>query len=123
MVRIESEVFVGVGGFVDIKSTQTGTSLKVNIIDSNDGCYKVSYQPETAGDFVVSVNVDGEAIKKSPFQLKVREQPTRRKKHGKSTASTGNGTTYYQLIECLSPFVTSVKTYTSVAIFLCPSFP
>ena len=109
--------------FVDIKSTQTGTSLKVNIIDSNDGCYKVSYQPETAGDFVVSVNVDGEAIKKSPFQLKVREQPTRRKKHGKSTASTGNGTTYYQLIECLSPFVTSVKTYTSVAIFLCPSFP
>ena len=108
--------------FVDIKSTQTGTSLKVNIADSKDGCYKVSYQPETAGDFFVSVNVAGEAIKNSPFQLKVREQPTRRKKHGKSTAFTGNAT-YYQLIECLLPFVTLVKTYTLMAIAFHPSCP
>ncbi|XP_022791129.1 E3 ubiquitin-protein ligase TRIM71-like [Stylophora pistillata] len=55
--------------FVDIKSTQTGTSLKVNITDSKDGCYKVSYKPETAGDFIVSVIVAGEAVKGSPFQL------------------------------------------------------
>ena len=108
--------------FVDIKSTQTGTSLKVNIADSKDGCYKVSYQPETAGDFIVSVNVAGEAIKNSPFQLKVREQPTRRKKHGKSTASMGNAT-YYQLIECLSPFVILVKTYTLMAVAFHPSCP
>ena len=59
---------------VDIKSLQTGTALKVNINDSKDGCYKVSYKPETAGEFIVSITVAGTAIKGSPFQLKVKER-------------------------------------------------
>ena len=59
---------------VDIKSLQERKSVKVNIKDSKDGCYKVSYKPETAGEFIVFITVAGEAIKGSPFQLKVNER-------------------------------------------------
>ena len=59
---------------VDIESVQTGTALKLNIKDSKDGCYKVSYKPESTGEFNVFVNVAGEAIKGSPFQLKVKKR-------------------------------------------------
>ena len=57
---------------VCIQSVQTGKTIKVTIKDSKDGCYKVSYKPEAAGEFNVSITVSGEAINGSPFQLKVR---------------------------------------------------
>ena len=59
---------------VDITSLQMGTALQVNVTDSNNGCYTVSYKPETAGDFNVSVRVADEPIKGSPFQLKVEKK-------------------------------------------------
>ncbi|XP_078364698.1 E3 ubiquitin-protein ligase TRIM45-like [Oculina patagonica] len=69
-----------IDGFcVCIKSQQTGTTLKANITDSQDGCYKVSYKPEVAGEFNVDITVAGEAIKGSPFQLKVKERKQKRK--------------------------------------------
>ena len=58
---------------VCIKSTQTRENVKVNITDSKDGCYKVSYKPEATGEFKVHITVAGEAIKGDPFQLKVKE--------------------------------------------------
>ena len=64
---------------VDIQSLQTRSTLKVNITDLQDGCYKVSYKPEAAGEFNVSVTVAGEAIKGSPFQMKVRKAISRAK--------------------------------------------
>ena len=77
---------------VDIKSLQTGTSVKVNMTDSQDGCYKISYKPETAGEFIVSITVAGEAIKGSPFQLKVKERSFVYvvKKRGKSSGESFN---------------------------------
>ena len=59
---------------VDITSLETGTALQVNVTDSNNGCYTVSFKPETAGDFNVSVRVADEPIKGSPFQLKVEKK-------------------------------------------------
>jgi len=59
---------------VCIQSLQTRETLKVIIIDSKDGCYKVLYKPEAAGTFNVSIMVSGQAINGSPFQLKVRER-------------------------------------------------
>ena len=59
---------------VDIKSVQTGAALQAKITDSNNGCYTVSYNPQTAGDFNVTVHVADEPIKGSPFQLKVKEK-------------------------------------------------
>ena len=59
---------------VCIKSTQTRENVKVNITDSKDGCYKVSYKPEATGEFKIHITVAGEAIKGGPFQLKVKER-------------------------------------------------
>ena len=64
---------------VCIQSVQTRKTIKVTITDSKDGCYKVSYKPEAAGEFNVSITVSGEAIKGSPFRLKVRERKTKGK--------------------------------------------
>ena len=58
---------------VDIKSLQTGRITKPSITDTKDGCYKVTYEPETAGEFRVSISVAGEPIMGSPFQLRVEE--------------------------------------------------
>lgn len=62
---------------VCIQSLQTGKSVKVTITDSQDGCYRVSYKPEATGQFNVVITVAGEAIKGSPFQLKVEERKGR----------------------------------------------
>lgn len=59
---------------VDIRSLQTGTALQADITDSNNGCYTVSYKPQIAGDFNVSVYVADEPIEGSPFQVKVKEK-------------------------------------------------
>ena len=59
---------------VCIQSTQTRENVKVNITDSKDGCYKVSYSTEATGEFKVHIAVAGEAIKGGPFQLKVKER-------------------------------------------------
>ena len=64
---------------VYIQSTQTRETVKVNITDSQDGCYKVSYKPEANGEFKVVITVAGEAIKGSPFQLKVKERKGKKK--------------------------------------------
>ncbi|KAJ7374768.1 hypothetical protein OS493_005116 [Desmophyllum pertusum] len=69
---------------VDIQSLQAGTALKANITDTRDGCYKVSYKPEAAGEFNVLITVASEAIKGSPFQLKVKGQKVKRKKERKT---------------------------------------
>lgn len=68
--------------------------LKVNITDPQDGCYKVSYKPETTGEFNVTIAVSGEAINGSPFQLKVKERDTSAKemKKGKRVLSGINFT-------------------------------
>ena len=58
---------------VDIKSLETGRITKPSITDTKDGCYKVTYEPETAGEFSVSITVAGEPIMGSPFQLRVEE--------------------------------------------------
>ncbi|KAJ7374762.1 hypothetical protein OS493_005110 [Desmophyllum pertusum] len=77
---------------VDIRSLQTGTAMKgKRIRDTRDGCYKVSYKPEAAGEFNVLITVAREAIKGSPFQLKVKERKLKGRKKGKQYAeSTGN---------------------------------
>ncbi|XP_020631354.1 tripartite motif-containing protein 45-like [Orbicella faveolata] len=59
---------------VCIQSLQTRKTLEATITDSKDGCYKVSYRPEAAGEFNVVITVAGEAIKGSPFHLKVKER-------------------------------------------------
>ena len=53
---------------------KTRKSVKASITDSQDGCYKVSYKPEAAGEFNIHITVSGEAINGSPFQLKVEER-------------------------------------------------
>ena len=58
---------------VDIKSLETGIITKPSITDTKDGCYKVTYKPETAGEFSVSITVAGKAIMGSPFQLRVEK--------------------------------------------------
>ena len=65
---------------VCIQSLQTRETVKATITDSQDGCYKVSYTPEATGEFNVAITVAGEAIKGSPFQLKVKEIKGRLKK-------------------------------------------
>ena len=60
---------------VDIQSLQTRRITKPSITDTKDGCYKVTYRPETAGEFSVSITVAGEAIMGSPFQLRVERGP------------------------------------------------
>ena len=64
---------------VCIESVQTEKTLKVTITDSQDGCYKVLYKPDAAGEFNVSITVSGEAINGSPFQLKVSKRETKAK--------------------------------------------
>ena len=59
---------------VDIQSLRTGEVIKPRICDSNDGCYEVYYKLEDAGEFSVSVTIEGEKIRGSPFQLKVKER-------------------------------------------------
>jgi len=59
---------------VRIESVKTRKTVKATITDSQDGCYKVSYKPEAAGEFNIRITVSGEAIKGSPFQLRVEER-------------------------------------------------
>ena len=74
---------------VNIQSTQTRETVKVTITDSRDGCYKVSYKPEAAGEFLVVITVAGEAIKGSPFHLKVKEKKLQGKKKAQHVESPG----------------------------------
>ncbi|KAJ7374742.1 E3 ubiquitin-protein ligase dtx3l [Desmophyllum pertusum] len=73
---------------VDIQSLQAGTALKANVTDTGDGCYKVSYKPEAAGEFNVLITVAREAIKGSPFQLKVKERKLKGRKKEERAEST-----------------------------------
>ena len=59
---------------VRIESVKSRKTVKTIIVDSQDGCYTVSYKPEAAGELNVRITVSGEAIKGSPFQLKVEER-------------------------------------------------
>ena len=72
--------------FVDIKSLKKETGLTVNITDLHDGSYNVSYKPETAEEFIVSI-IAKESIKSSPFQLKVEERKP--KKRGRKQRKEG----------------------------------
>jgi len=77
---------------VDILSPQTERVTKPSITDSKDGSYQVKYKPEDAGEFSVSITVGGEAIRGSPFQLKVegRNSRTKGRKKGKRESSGMN---------------------------------
>lgn len=69
--------------FVDIKSLKKETGLTV----IHDGSYNVSYKPETAEEFIVSISIAKESIKSSPFQLKVEERKP--KKRGRKQRKEG----------------------------------
>ncbi|XP_068724859.1 E3 ubiquitin-protein ligase TRIM71-like isoform X2 [Montipora capricornis] len=59
---------------VDIQSLRTGEVMKPRIADSKDGCYEVKYKLDDAGEFSVSVTIEGEKVRGSPFQLKVEKR-------------------------------------------------
>ena len=58
---------------VEIISINTMRLLTASVTDSKNGRYQIKYRSETAGDFKISVTVRGEAIKDSPFRLRVRK--------------------------------------------------
>ena len=58
---------------VEIISINTMGLLTAGVTDSKNGRYQIKYRSETAGDFKISVTVRGEAIKDSPFRLRVRK--------------------------------------------------
>ena len=74
---------------VCIQSMQTRENVNVFISDSQDGSYKVLYKPEVAGEFNVVITVAGEAIKGSPFLLKVKERKLKGKKKAQHAQSPG----------------------------------
>ena len=74
---------------VYIQSMQTRETVKVDITDSQDGCYKVSYKPEVAGGFNVVIKVAGEAVKGSPFHLNVKERKLKGKTKAQHAESPG----------------------------------
>jgi len=63
--------------------TQGGDNFKVHVsgpehveptvVDNGDGTYKVTYAPETAGDYDVNVTLDGHSIKGAPHHVSVKE--------------------------------------------------
>ena len=74
---------------VCIHSMQTRETVNVFISDSQDGSYKVLYKPEVAGDFYVAITVAGEAVKGSPFLLKVKERKLEEKMKAQHAQSPG----------------------------------
>ena len=64
---------------IDIQSLRTGEVIKPRICDSKDGCYEVKYKLDDAGEFSVSVTIEGEKIRGSPFHLKVEERAKEKK--------------------------------------------
>ena len=48
--------------------------MKPRIADSKDGCYEVKYKLDDAGEFSVSVTIEGERVRGSPFQLKAEKR-------------------------------------------------
>ena len=61
---------------VEIISINTMGILTASVTDSKNGRYRVKYKSETADDFKISVTIRGEAIKDSPFRLRVRKRET-----------------------------------------------
>ena len=61
---------------VEIISINEKGILIASMTDSKNGRYQVKYRSETADDFKISVTVQGEAIKDSPFILRVRKRET-----------------------------------------------
>ena len=61
---------------VEIISINTMGILTASVTDSKNGRYQVKYSSETADDFKISVIVRGEAIKDSPFRLRVKKRET-----------------------------------------------
>ncbi|XP_022787727.1 tripartite motif-containing protein 45-like isoform X2 [Stylophora pistillata] len=59
---------------VEITSINKKGTLIASVTDSKNGRYQVKYRSETTGDFKISVTVRGEAIKDSPFTLRVRKR-------------------------------------------------
>ena len=74
---------------VSIHSMQTRETVNVFISDSQDGSYKVLYKPEVAGEFYVAITVAGEAVKGSPFLLKVKERKLEEKMKAQHAQSPG----------------------------------
>ena len=59
---------------VEIISINTMGILTASVTDSKNGRYRVKYRSETADDFKISVTIRGEAIKDSPFRLRVKKR-------------------------------------------------
>ena len=62
---------------VAISSPKTRGTLKTSVTNSKNGQYHVKYKSDAGGDFNVSISVRGEAIKRSPFKLTVKEKTTK----------------------------------------------
>ena len=61
---------------VEIISISTMGILTASVTDTKNGRYQVRYRSDAADDFKISVTVRGEAIKDSPFRLRVRKRET-----------------------------------------------
>ena len=59
---------------IEIISINTMGRLIASLTDCKNGRYQVKYTCETEGDWKISVAVRGEAIKDSPFRLRVRKR-------------------------------------------------
>ena len=45
--------------------------VESKIVDNKDGTYSVSFTPQTYGEFVINITVDGKDIDKSPYRVNV----------------------------------------------------
>ena len=56
---------------IKLKSQQQNENIEP--VNSQDGRYSVTYRPKTHGEYAVTININGIAIKGSPFTLEVVE--------------------------------------------------
>jgi len=61
---------------VTVKPEDPASDLKsvpVTIKDNGDGTYTCDYEPTQAGKFVITVSLDGDAVKGTPKNIRIRE--------------------------------------------------
>ena len=59
----------------ELKSKVDGSCTKVNVVSKTPATYEATYRPNMAGEHVLCVEVNGEAIHGSPFTVNVRWKP------------------------------------------------
>ena len=60
---------------IGIKQEVTNSELKCNIKDDKDGTYLISVIPQSVSEYQLSIKVENEHVKSSPFIVSVREPP------------------------------------------------